>query len=99
MTDFNYGYLSPFLQMQYQQYLPNVFDDSLSLYEQVKRLEGYLNNTLIAFNDSTSKISVDMQAFSALITAVRDDVTGFKEQMENEVLPENLIENLLRKHY
>lgn len=91
MTDFNYGYLSPFLQMQYQQYLPNVFDDSLSLYEQVKRLEGYLNNTLIAFNDSTSKISVDMQTFSGLITAVRDDVTGFKEQLENEVLPENLI--------
>ena len=91
MTDFNYGYLSPFLQMQYQQYLPNVFDDSLSLYEQVKRLEGYLNNTLIAFNESTGKISTDMQTFSALITAVRDDVTGFKEQMENEVLPENLI--------
>lgn len=90
MTDYNYGQIDPLLRYQYQQYLPNVFDDSLTMLETIKHLEGYLTAVQDVFNASSTKISTDMQFFSQLITDVRDDVTGFKEQMENEVLPANL---------
>jgi len=90
MTDYNYGQIDPLLRYQYQQYLPNVFDDSLTMLETIKHLEGYLNAVLETFNGSSTKISTDMQFFSQLITDVRNDVIGFKEMMENEVLPANL---------
>lgn len=70
----------PYFEGQpYQKYSPNVFDDSLSLYEQIIAFIEFLNQVIDNSNEVTEEIIL-----------IRKQFEEFKDDIENRVLPENL---------
>lgn len=70
----------PFYENQpYQKYSPNVFDDSLSLYEQIIAFIEFLNKVIENSNEVTDEILL-----------IRKQFEEFKNDIENKVMPDNL---------
>lgn len=90
MAEFNFGNLNPILTNQYQKYLPNVFDESLTLYEQIKNIEAYLNDVIEGYNSMSTSMAADMSIMSSAVSAALAEVVGFKEMIENDVIPTNI---------
>lgn len=75
----------PLFQNQpYQKYSPNVFDDSLSLYEQIITFIEYLNKVIDNSNDVTTET-----------LTLRSDFSKFKTLLESSLLPDGITKTLM----
>lgn len=85
-----YNTIGSYLPSSYQKYVPQAFDDSLNLYEQMTALIAFLNGVVDQFNTLSESASQDIQTAIDLVTALNNAVETFKTEMQEEVLPGNI---------
>ena len=86
-----YPILGSYFPSTYQKYVPQAFDNSLDLYEQMTALIAFLNGVVDNFNSLSNTTQGDLTTIAEVVNTLNDSLETFKSNLETEVLPTNLI--------
>ena len=86
-----YPILGSYFPSTYQKYVPQAFDNSLDLYEQMTALIAFLNGVVDNFNSLSNTTQGDLTTIAEVVNTLNDSLETFKSNLENEVLPTNLV--------
>ena len=86
-----YPILGSYFPSTYQKYVPQAFDNSLDLYEQMTALIAFLNGVVDNFNSLSNTTQGDLTIIAEVVNTLNDSLETFKSNLETEVLPTNLI--------
>ena len=86
-----YPILGSYFPSTYQKYVPQAFDNSLDLYEQMTAVIAFLNQIVDNFNSLSNTTQGDLTTIAEVVNTLNDSLETFKSNLENEVLPTNLV--------
>ena len=86
-----YPILGNYFPSTYQKYVPQAFDNSLDLYEQMTAVIAFLNQIVDNFNSLSNTTQGDLTTIAEVVNTLNDSLETFKSNLENEVLPTNLV--------
>ena len=86
-----YPILGNYFPSTYQKYVPQAFDNSLDLYEQMTAVIAFLNQIADNFNSLSHTTQGDLTTVAEVVNTLNDSLENFKSNLENEVLPTNLV--------
>ena len=86
-----YPILGNYFPSTYQKYVPQAFDNSLDLYEQMTAVIAFLNQIVDNFNSLSNTTQGDLATIAEVVNTLNDSLETFKSNLENEVLPTNLV--------
>jgi len=86
-----YPILGNYFPSTYQKYVPQAFDNSLDLYEQMTAVISFLNQIADNFNSLSHTTQGDLTTVAEVVNTLNDSLETFKSNLENEVLPTNLV--------
>ena len=86
-----YPILGSYFPSTYQKYVPQAFDNSLDLYEQMTALIAFLNGVVDNFNSLSNTTQGDLTTIAEVVNTLNDSLETFKSNLETEVLPTNLV--------
>lgn len=86
-----YPILGNYFPSTYQKYVPQAFDNSLDLYEQMTAVIAFLNQIADNFNSLSHTTQGDLTTVAEVVNTLNDSLETFKSNLENEVLPTNLV--------
>ena len=86
-----YPILGNYFPSTYQKYVPQAFDNSLDLYEQMTAVIAFLNQIADNFNTLSNTTQGDLTTVAEVVNTLNDSLETFKSNLENEVLTTNLV--------
>lgn len=90
----HFGKIDPLIIQRYERYLPTAFDESLSLLEKMNKMIYAFNDIIKDINDFGQGVDQNLQDMQEKIEFYIAQFDEFKDQIENELLPEST-ENIL----